>query len=83
MIAGVITQGWPFQPQVDTAHRDSDMILSSISSALTVLTMPPRLVASVIIPDWKPANYVKKTSIHSLHSDLRHSTVSPEGLLQQ
>ena len=67
----------PSEPQVWAPMQETDVILSSVSSALCDKTMVPRLIASV-----KVATYIREdeTKVDSMMSNQRHSTVDAEEL---
>ena len=67
----------PSEPQVFQSVHESDVILSSVSSALSDETMVPRLVASV-----KIATYMRNddSSASSVATKGRHSAVNAEEL---
>ena len=67
----------PSDPQFWAPMQETDVILSSVSSALCDETMIPRLIASV-----KVATYIREeeTKVDSIMSNQRHSTVNAEEL---
>jgi hypothetical protein len=68
-----ITRFWRHIMSSLTSYHESDLILSSVSSAICDVTMVPRLISFV-----KVATYIKKTE--SVASKQRHSLVNAEKL---
>lgn len=79
-ISGVNINADPNEPQINSPRHESNVILSSVPSALTDEMMVPRLVASVQV-----AMYIMKEEprIKSMISKESHSAVNAEELSQR
>jgi hypothetical protein len=76
-ISDVNIDAHPDEPQIQASQHETDIILSSVSSALSPETFVPRLVASVQV-----ATYIREeqSNIKSMETQRRHSIVNAEEL---
>ena len=75
-INSVDVSAYPNEPQILTSYHESDLVLSSVSSALCDETMVPRLVSSVNV-----ATYMRDAA--SVATKQRHSSVNAEELARK
>jgi hypothetical protein len=76
-ISNVKVDAYPNEPQMIHPMHETDLLLSSVSSALTYQTMVPRMVAAVQV-----ATYMREDelTVGSVKSRERHSAVNAEEL---
>ena len=76
-ISNIDVDAHPSEPQIRSPQHETDMVLLSVSSALSNKTMVPRLVAVI-----KVATHIREgeLEINSIESRQRHSTVNAEEL---
>jgi hypothetical protein len=76
-ISDVNIDAHPDEPQIQASQHETDIILSSVSSALSPETFVPWLVASVQV-----ATYIREeqSNIKSIETQRRHSIVNAEEL---
>jgi hypothetical protein len=72
----------PNEPQMNFDAHESDIVLASVSSTLTMETMLPRILSSIRVATYLPQNPQEDDDrkISAVGSKTRHSDVTPEEL---